>query len=335
MNRQSILYKTVRYAPYYYYLVFLAVRFTVMFIDAFRPRRPSSRKVTSEWKYVQHNLLKPTDHSPIQNRDELTYFHGSFTRMIEVFQHYIYRIRPYFRYSKLIVCIYTGAFTLIYYFTFWILDHTYLLTKKLLLFLNIVLCTLASLSKDLCYNLNLQRVNEHMRYVCLITALAISVQLLFSLRHYQRQMCQAYRGLFRDIPSPRQVKSTLVVSKSIHYPGRFMGKYALGTHSAQNSTESGLFSLQVHWPTLTVYCFYLFQSCTFSFVTFSSHCLFSNFSRQYSFQCCFSSFVKYSSSVCCVESSSPTTLHCSLYAIIVCTTPIPISVSLSIVFLAS
>ncbi|CAF1390785.1 unnamed protein product, partial [Didymodactylos carnosus] len=139
----------------------------------------------------------------------------------------VYSIRPYFRYSKLIICIYVAAYTLIYYFTFWITDNTYWITKKILLFLNLLLCGLADLSKDLCYNLNMTTITNDINIICLLTACVTSLQLLFGLKHYQKQMCNAYKGQFVDIPLPKHVSSIGIISKSVHYPGRFIAKLFL------------------------------------------------------------------------------------------------------------
>ena len=41
----------------------------------------------------------------------------------------------------------------------------------------------------------------------------------------QIQMCNAYQGIFNDIPTTKQISSFTIISKSIHYPGRFMGMF--------------------------------------------------------------------------------------------------------------
>ncbi len=226
LNKQSIFYNTLRYAPYYYFIVFLAVRLTVMFLNTFRNTinsNSSSLKSSPRWKYVKYNLLKSSTNFNLNNQNEYSRLFRCLNSLIFFFKQHIYSIRPYFRYSKLIICINTSAITLIYYFTFWIQDHTYVLTKKLLLFLNLILCALADLSKDLCYNLNPNQINRDMKYICLLTAFITCLQLFFGLKHYQIQMCNAYRGVFNDIPTAKQISSITIVSKSIHYPGRFMG----------------------------------------------------------------------------------------------------------------
>ncbi|CAF4325326.1 unnamed protein product [Rotaria socialis] len=225
LNKQSILYNTLRYAPFYYFMVFLAVRLTVMFLNTFRKtinKKPCSFKSSPRWKYVKYNLLKSDKILHENILQEYSRLFRFLNYIIITFKQHVYCIRPYFRYSKLIVCIYTSAFTLIYYFTFWIQDHTYMLTKKLLLFLNLILCALADLSNDLCYNLDVNNIHRHIKYICLFTAFIICLQLFFGLKHYQIQMCNAYKGIFNDIPTPKQISSITIVSKSMHYPGRFM-----------------------------------------------------------------------------------------------------------------
>ena len=227
LNKQSILYNILRNAPYYYFIVYLAMCLTRLFFQTFRQKSlPSSCLSFPRWKYVKYNLLKTQPHDTVSEQTYSRLFR-CLNSLILFCKDHIYCIRPYFRYSKLIICLYTSALTLVYYFTYWIQDHTYILTKKLLLFLNLILCGLADLSKDLCYNLNLNHLNRDIQYICLFTALITCAQLFFGLKHYQMQMCNAYRGVFTDIPKSKHISSVSIISKSIHYPGRFMGKFVL------------------------------------------------------------------------------------------------------------
>ncbi|CAF3555598.1 unnamed protein product [Rotaria sp. Silwood2] len=230
LNKQSILYNILRNAPYYYFIVYLAVCLTILFLNTFRGKlkkssSSSSLKSLPRWKYVKYNLLKSSKFINSYEQYKYSYLFHCLNSFINFFKKHIYSIRLHFRYSKLIICIYTSAFTLVYYFTFWIQDHTYILTKKLLLFLNLILCALADLSKDLCYNLNLDHIHRDIKYICLLTAFITCLQLFFGLKHYQIQMCNAYRGIFNDIPTAKQISSITIISKSIHYPGRFMGMF--------------------------------------------------------------------------------------------------------------
>ena len=222
LNQQSILYNTLRYAPYYYFIVFLAVRLTIKFCQTFQ-KNTFALKSSPRWKYVQYNLLQTTKPQLITNQYSYSRLFRFLNFIINFFKENIYCIRPYFRYSKLMICIHTSALTLVYYFTFWIQDHTFYLTKKLLLFINLILCALADLSKDLCYNLNFNHINRDIQYICLFTAGIVCLQLIFGLKHYQKQMCNAYQGIFIDIPTTEQISTVSIVSRSMHYPGRFMG----------------------------------------------------------------------------------------------------------------
>ena len=251
LNKQSILYNILRNAPFYYFIVYLAVCLTVLFLRTCRQKSlKTSLQSLPRWKYVKYNLLKPL---PRITSEQETYsrLFRCLNALIFFFKEHIYCIRPYFRYSKLIICLYTSALTLVYYFTYWIQDHTYILTKKLLLFLNLILCGLADLSKDLCYNLNLNHINQDIRYICFFTALVTCAQLFFGLKHYQIQMCNAYRGVFSDIPKSTHISSVSIISKSIHYPGRFMGKF-IPSSSHFHTFISRFINLQL-WFSFSLY----------------------------------------------------------------------------------
>ncbi|UJR09350.1 hypothetical protein I4U23_013594 [Adineta vaga] len=234
LNKQSILYNILRNAPYYYFISYLTVCLIILFLKACRNQYEKSPSYQSlpRWKYIKYNLLKTSKYIHTNNQHEYSRLFRCLNSLIFFIKQHIYTIRPYFRYSKLIVCIYISAFTLVYYFTFWIQDHTYILTKKLLLFLNLILCGLADLSKDLCYNLNLDRINQDIQYICFLTALITFIQLFSGLKHYQTQMCNAYRGIYEDIPQPKHISSVTIISRSVHYPGRFMVFFARLDYSA-------------------------------------------------------------------------------------------------------
>lgn len=244
LNQQSIFYNILRNAPFYYFIVYLAVCLTVLFVKSIlgKTKKSTSYQSLARWKYVKYNLCRSASSNvSYADPNEYSRLFRCLNSLIIFFKAYVYCLRPYFRYSKLIICIYTSALTLIYYFTFWLQDHTYILTKKLLLFLNLILCGLANLSKDLCYNLDLTHINRDIQYICLFTALITCAQLFFGLRHYQVQMCKAYRGVFEDIPTSKHLSSVSIISKSIHYPGRFMGKYRTKAASALINVVALLF----------------------------------------------------------------------------------------------
>jgi hypothetical protein len=246
LNEQSIFYNILRNAPYYYFITYLAVCLTILFINTFRhlfistsrqkSEKSSSLQSLARWKYVKYNLLKTTKyiHSYEQkNYSRLFHFLNS---LIFFFKEHIYSIRPYFRYSKLIICINTSALTLVYYFTFWIQDRIYIITERLLFLLQLVSFRLANLSKDLCQNRDFNCINQDIKYICFLTASIICLQLFLGLKHYQIQMCKAYRGVFTDIPKLKYMSSVSIVSKSIRYPGRFIGKLTVLPKGKEDSS---------------------------------------------------------------------------------------------------
>jgi len=63
LNKQSILYNILRNAPYYYFIVYLAVCLTILFINTFRgklKKSSSSYQSLARWIYIKYNLLKTT-----------------------------------------------------------------------------------------------------------------------------------------------------------------------------------------------------------------------------------------------------------------------------------
>jgi hypothetical protein len=246
-NKQSIFYNVVRNAPYYYFIVYLAVCLTILFINTFRQKfeKSSSLKSLARWKYVKYNLLKTTKYMPLNEQTHYSCLFRFINSLIFFFKEHIYSIRPYFRYSKLIICINTSALTLVYYFTFWIQDHIYILTEKLSFFVRTVLCGLVNRSKDSCDDLDLERINQDIKYICLLTASITCLQLFLGIKHYQIQMCNAYRGVFTDIPKLKYMSSVSIVSKSIRYPGRFMGKLIVLPKGEEERERVGKFATSI------------------------------------------------------------------------------------------
>jgi hypothetical protein len=55
-------------------------------------------------------------------------------------------------------------------------------------------------------------------------------------------MCNAYRGVFTDIPKLKYMSSVSIVSKSIRYPGRFMGKLIVLPKGEEERERAGKFA---------------------------------------------------------------------------------------------
>ncbi|CAF3774923.1 unnamed protein product [Rotaria sp. Silwood1] len=105
LNKQSILYNILRNAPYYYFIVYLTVCLTILFINIFRGKlkKSSSLQTLPHWKYVKYNLLKSLKIFNSYQQYQYSKLFYCLNFLINFFKKYIYSIRLHFRYSKLII----------------------------------------------------------------------------------------------------------------------------------------------------------------------------------------------------------------------------------------
>lgn len=172
--------------PRYYYLIFLIIRLTILFFQTLTNSSKSSRLF---YNYVKFNLLG--------KRMDISYI----------------------RSSKLIICLYINALTLVYYLTISIEIHSMILTEKIRSFMNLLLSLFIDGSRDFFW-----QFHRDVQLICLITTLIISLQLYFSFKHYQIQLRDGYRGRFVDLPSIGQFSPSRILRQSMEYPGRWIGK---------------------------------------------------------------------------------------------------------------
>ena len=205
----------IKYTPYYLCLTYICCRLTYLAIHqisrSFHHRKNSMQKhiyheptfsskemiMTIESQYVQHLFC------PLSRKQSF------FDR--------IYQSHPYFHYSKQILNIYIIAGMLIYYLTLNILQNGFHFMEKVYNFTSIPLLILFD-------ELDLPEGKpSHLKYpmiiASLLTAMIYSVQLFFGMRKYQKNMLDAYKGRFLDIPPRSSLAKRRFLSKSIHYPG--------------------------------------------------------------------------------------------------------------------
>jgi hypothetical protein len=109
------------------------------------------------------------------------------------------------------------AFMLIYYLTFNILQNGFNFIEKIYNFISIPLLINydeLDLPDPKVFNLKYEMI-----FACLLTAIIYSGQLLFGMKNYEKHMLNAYKGIFRDIPSRSTFQNIRLMSKNIHYPG--------------------------------------------------------------------------------------------------------------------
>ena len=210
VRQENRLGNRFRYFLSYYYLIFLALRLTLISIETFGKTCKSSFPSTSNYQYVKVNLL--------QNNVK---FSHSFLC------HSIYSIRPYFRYSKLIICLYISALTIVYSLTISIENYSFIFS-----WINFILCRQTNPFVKMCSSSNIESLHRDLQYLCLFTGMIVSLQLFFSFKHYQTQLCHLYRGQLLDIPSVNHLSSLTILSNSMHYPGRLIGKRLCSRNSS-------------------------------------------------------------------------------------------------------
>ncbi|KAI0985120.1 hypothetical protein GJ496_009912 [Pomphorhynchus laevis] len=252
-STDKIFFKMLKQFPYYAFSIFIASRLTCLSIltmyDSIYPyiERQCNRfkKVTGkfsneyvlqqqqrsslcidqmqywkEYKYVQY-LLRGKQ-SKNQDFKQCLWF-----RIVNTF----YSYHPYFAYSKQIINIYAIAFTLVYYFTFWTLEQSHGIIDKVFRFIRFLFFYTfsQSLTEDKLKTFDSFRerlrseVVNDLRVITSLTGLLCLIQLTLGLKQYQRQMLQAYRGNFHEIPNRRMFKPGTLVAKALHYPGYMVG----------------------------------------------------------------------------------------------------------------
>jgi hypothetical protein len=180
-------------------------------------------KVDHELKYTKQ-LLKENIPKPI-----------SFSKYL--FEKYVYKARKDFRYSKQFINTHIIAFILLYYITCLIIRKSKLImsvSSNLLLLLISFIFKMSSI-KDNNFMLNskstldklieslYENLSSYIITACLFSTVVYIVQLFIGIRRYQKNVLNAYKGKYVDIPAPKRFANAKLVSGSLHYSG-----YAIG-----------------------------------------------------------------------------------------------------------
>jgi hypothetical protein len=205
----SSIVSVIKYAPYYLCLTYICCRLTYFVIIHIYRSFPCCKNPTNSMK--THIYDEPTFTSKEIPTIESRYVHHLFhkTSRNPTYQ--------YFHYSKQILNMYMIGFMLIYYLTINILQNGFSLIEKIYSFTLIPLLILydeLDLPEPRPSNLKYEMI-----FVCFLTAIIYSGQLLFGMKKYQRHMLDAYKGIFLDIPPRSAFKNARLLTKNIHYPG--------------------------------------------------------------------------------------------------------------------
>ncbi|UJR10436.1 hypothetical protein I4U23_014640 [Adineta vaga] len=217
----------LKYAPYYLCLTYICCRLTYLLIlnlyQTFFCCNNERNSQKRSMKHIYHEptfssrQIQPIEYRYVQNLFQKSYQYQQQLSFIKSFLYQFYRPEKYFQYSKQILNLYIIAFMLIYYLTFNILENGFNLIEKIYSF---TLMPLLILYDELDLpEPKLSNLKYEMIFACCLTSMIYFGQLFIGMKHYQRHMLDAYRGIFIDIPSRSTFKNARLMSKNIHYPG--------------------------------------------------------------------------------------------------------------------
>ena len=149
-----------------------------------------------------------------------------------LFEKYFYKNRPHFRFSKQFINTQIIAFILIYYITCIIIRKSKFIinmsSNLLILFVNFIFKTNSNeetssflINSKAQLNLLIQSLFDHISsdivIACCLTSGLYLIQLYLGIRNYQRNVLNAYKGKYKNIPSPKSFSNTKLASSSLHY----------------------------------------------------------------------------------------------------------------------
>lgn len=152
--------------------------------------------------------------------------------MRHLFEKYIYKNRPHFRFPKQFINTQIIAFVLLYYITCIIIRKSQLivnLSSNLLILLINFIFQSSSDSESSSFVLNsraqlnvlvkslFDHIGTDIIIACSLTSAIYLAQLFLGIRNYQRQVLNALKGIYIDIPSPKNFSNTKLASSSLHY----------------------------------------------------------------------------------------------------------------------
>jgi len=242
----------LKYAPYYLCLTYICFRLTYFLtVNIYHSFICCDNERNSIKKPLKHIYQEPTFFSEEILSKEYRYVYNLFQKayenkkcsLIKSLLNKIYRPNKYFHYSKQILNMYIIAFMLIYYLTFNILENGFNLIEKIYCFTLMPLLILydeLDLPEPKLFNLKYE-----MLLTCFLTAIIYFGQLFSGMKHYQRHMLDAYKGIFIDIPPRSAFTNARLMSKHIHYPGYCMAYLTFGYIVIGNIIFFILISLRV------------------------------------------------------------------------------------------
>jgi hypothetical protein len=187
-----------------------------------------------------HGQTRSIKYTTSKYKHEINYtknlFYPNKTRQISyvryLFEKYVYRNDKDFRFSKQFINTQIIAFILLYYITCIIIRKSKLivnLSSNLLIFMINFMFKADSSSETNSFLINsraqlnslIQSLFDHISsdivFACCMTTGIYLLQLFLGIRNYKKNVLNSYKGIYRDIPSPKMFSNTKLTSSSLHY----------------------------------------------------------------------------------------------------------------------
>lgn len=233
MIKKSLFLDNIMYEKFLFYAVLCLITFNIVF-EFILLLKQSLKKCTNSKKNESSLSRKSLHQHEVNYTKRLLKHHISkpisFSR--NIFEKYIYKNHPDFRYPKQFINTQIIAFVLLYYITCIIIRKSRLIvnlsSNVLVLIINFIFqsSTDSATSSFITnsrsqLNVLIKSLFDHIArdiaIACMLTSGLYLIQLFLGIRNYQRHVLNAYKGVYVDIPSPKNFSNTKIASSSLHY----------------------------------------------------------------------------------------------------------------------
>lgn len=236
--KKSLFANNIMYEKFLFYAVLCLITFNIVF-DFLQLMWQSIQRQCCRHDSSSKTSLKPKRKSLYKRELNYTKNILKINKLIKpisfmrhLFEKYIYKNRPDFRFPKQFINTQIIAFVLLYYITCIIIRKSQLivnLSSNLLILLINFIFQSSSDSESSSFVMNsraqlnvlvkslFDHIGTDIIIACSLTSAIYLVQLFLGIRNYQRHVLNALKGVYTDIPSPKNFSNTKLASSSLHY----------------------------------------------------------------------------------------------------------------------
>lgn len=232
--KKSLFIDNIMYEKFLFYAVLCLITFNIVFEFLWLMKRSIQKRC------CKSKAEQIPDKNKSLYRHEISYTTQMLNRqnslkpvsfVRHLFEKYVYKNHPSFRYPKQFINTQIIAFVLLYYITCIIIRKSALIvslsSNVLILIINFIFQSASSESNSFILNSRAQlnalikslfdHIATDIIVACCLTSGIYLMQLFLGIRNYQRHVLNAYKGVYIDIPSPKSFSNTKLASSSLHY----------------------------------------------------------------------------------------------------------------------